>query len=379
MPRPRRAGSAGAGAARRLPARPPAAAARPRRGGGVGSGRRRRGPRVVAAGHGRGGRRGRAGGELASETGGGGSITGESRIDLEDAEAQHAVGDLQVVVELVEQRRLGLEAEEAVVGLVALLDLVGELAQAPGLLGLEAAARLDPPTRVLARSGRGARPGPPDRASERVRIRRAHKRRMTIAGGIAAIAVGLSGADGAARRIRWSNVGRLAAGSARAALRSSSLPGLLEAPEPPPLPADVGLAMRAPAAPTSRSSRRRRRRHRRRIAERAPERRPAQGGRPPAAPRRARPIASAAPRPRRRSPSRSPAAVAGAARRAGHGPTARAAAPPPRARAAPRRRADPAPPRATRAAARATTPPDPSRTRPADPEPVRLRALRGAR
>ncbi len=66
-------------------------------------------------------------------------------VDLEDPEAQHAVGDLQVVVELVEQRALGLEAKEAVVGLVAPRDLVGQLAQAPGLLGLEAAAGLDAP------------------------------------------------------------------------------------------------------------------------------------------------------------------------------------------------------------------------------------------
>ncbi len=42
------------------------------------------------------------------------------RVDLEDPEAQHAVGDPKVVVQLVEQRSLGLEPEEAVVGLGAL-------------------------------------------------------------------------------------------------------------------------------------------------------------------------------------------------------------------------------------------------------------------
>ena len=41
-------------------------------------------------------------------------------IDLEDAEAEDAVGDLEVVVELLEQLGRRLEAEPAVVGLVAL-------------------------------------------------------------------------------------------------------------------------------------------------------------------------------------------------------------------------------------------------------------------
>jgi hypothetical protein len=47
----------------------------------------------------------------------GGTITGVSGVDFEDPEAQHAVGDLQVVVELVEQRARSLEAEPAVIGL----------------------------------------------------------------------------------------------------------------------------------------------------------------------------------------------------------------------------------------------------------------------
>ena len=73
----------------------------------------------------------------------GGTVAGEPWVDLEDPEAQHAVGDPKVVVELVEQPPLGLEAEEAVVGLGALADLVGELAHAPRGVVLELAAGLD--------------------------------------------------------------------------------------------------------------------------------------------------------------------------------------------------------------------------------------------
>jgi hypothetical protein len=47
------------------------------------------------------------------------------------------------VIELVEQRALGLEAKEAVVGLGALADLIRHLAHAPGLIVLRLAAGRD--------------------------------------------------------------------------------------------------------------------------------------------------------------------------------------------------------------------------------------------
>ena len=43
-------------------------------------------------------------------------------------------------------------------------------------------------------------------------------------------------------RIRWRNVGRIAGGLGAAGLLVVVVPGLLEPPEPPPLPDDVGLA-----------------------------------------------------------------------------------------------------------------------------------------
>src|SRR5690606_8181917 len=68
-------------------------------------------------------------------------------LDLVDPEAQDAVGDLEAVVEIVEQVAVLREAEEAVIRLGALLDLVGELAQPPRALLLELAGTLDAPTR----------------------------------------------------------------------------------------------------------------------------------------------------------------------------------------------------------------------------------------
>jgi hypothetical protein len=49
-------------------------------------------------------------------------------------------------------------------------------------------------------------------------------------------------------RIRWRNVGRLAAGVAGGGVLLVVMPGLLDPPEPPPLPADVGLATGASGA-----------------------------------------------------------------------------------------------------------------------------------
>ena len=46
-------------------------------------------------------------------------------------------------------------------------------------------------------------------------------------------------------RIRWKNVGRLVAGLGTGGLLIAVVPGLLEPPEPPPIPADVGLTQGA--------------------------------------------------------------------------------------------------------------------------------------
>src|SRR5918996_301808 len=91
-------------------------------------------------------------------------------------------------------------------------------------------------------------------------------------------------------RIRWQNVGRLAAGAVAGGALLFVAPGLLDPPDPPPLPADVGLATGAtgpvaavpetePAAPASQSDEPRRNRERQR-ARREPE-----GVERPAAPR----------------------------------------------------------------------------------------------
>jgi hypothetical protein len=51
-------------------------------------------------------------------------------------------------------------------------------------------------------------------------------------------------------QIRWKNVGRLAAGAAGAGALLVVAPGLFEPPQPPPLPADVGLATGATGVTT---------------------------------------------------------------------------------------------------------------------------------
>jgi hypothetical protein len=85
----------------------------------------------------------RGGGQRWGRNGG-----GRARIDLEDPEPQDAVGDPEVVVELVEHAALALEPKQPVVGLGALADLIGELAHPPRGVVLERAAGLDPFARV---------------------------------------------------------------------------------------------------------------------------------------------------------------------------------------------------------------------------------------
>ena len=106
-------------------------------------------------------------------------------IDFEDPEAQDAVGDLQVVVERVEQIGRRLEAEPAVVGLGALVDFVGHLAEAPGVLLFEGCRR---PRSAHAPAApghpwRGRRAGDPASAQAHIHVVRA-KRRGTIAGSV---------------------------------------------------------------------------------------------------------------------------------------------------------------------------------------------------
>src|SRR5918999_678223 len=87
----------------------------------------------------------------AGEAGGRGRSRQDRRlgVDLEDPEPQDPIGDLQVVVELAEEVAGCAEAEPAVVGLGPLADLVGQLANAPGVLVLELAATLDLGTGVF--------------------------------------------------------------------------------------------------------------------------------------------------------------------------------------------------------------------------------------
>ena len=93
----------------------------------------------------------RAAGALARAGSGDGGRHDGRRVgfDFEDAEAEDAVGDLQVVVERVEEIGRRLEAVPAVVGLGAAIDFVRHLAQPPGVLTFQAAGGLDLPTRLL--------------------------------------------------------------------------------------------------------------------------------------------------------------------------------------------------------------------------------------
>ena len=167
------------------------------------------------------------------------------RIDLEDPEAQHAVGDLERVVEVVEHAGLGYEAVEAVVGLVALADLVRHLPHAPVVGVLELAGRTRSACGPRPRSPRGARPGPPDRASARVRIH-VPKRRLTLA---VARDDPARGANPAPRRLIRSCG---AAGSDGRTSRAS-------APAPPAVAAAIAIAPSAcsPARATRAAARRR--------------------------------------------------------------------------------------------------------------------------
>src|SRR5262249_38664869 len=74
---------------------------------------------------------------------GGRRVGGRLGIDLEDPEAQDAVSDLQAVVPALEPLGLALEADDRVVGLVPLADLVGELPHPPGVGAVERARALD--------------------------------------------------------------------------------------------------------------------------------------------------------------------------------------------------------------------------------------------
>src|SRR5262245_4858123 len=75
--------------------------------------------------------------------GGGRRVARRIGVDLEDPKAQHPVGDLQAVVEPLEQVRLALETVVAIVRLVPLTDLVGELAHAPDVCAVERSRPLD--------------------------------------------------------------------------------------------------------------------------------------------------------------------------------------------------------------------------------------------
>ena len=198
-------------------------------------------------------------------------------LDAEDPEAQGAVRDLEVVVEPLEQVALRLEAVVAVVGLVALIDLVGHLPQPPVVGLVEGAALLDLRADVGGQSLAGligdlgvdhqdkfvvaahGEMGPPGR----------EERQATIAGcgSTSAPAGGREPRPGPQgpvwlTRIRWERAARplaaLGAGLAALAL----LPALFEGGAPPPLPRMSASRGRQPRrAPVSSLRPRRRPRH----------------------------------------------------------------------------------------------------------------------
>jgi hypothetical protein len=70
------------------------------------------------------------------------------RRELDDPVAEDAVGDPQVALERLDQRSIAVELEEVVLGLIAMLDRVGQRPHAPALFEQELAARLDLGARV---------------------------------------------------------------------------------------------------------------------------------------------------------------------------------------------------------------------------------------
>ena len=60
--------------------------------------------------------------------------------DLDDAEAQHPVGDAQVVRERLQQRGRARELQQVVLGLALMVDLVGQRARVPVVVALDRAA-----------------------------------------------------------------------------------------------------------------------------------------------------------------------------------------------------------------------------------------------
>ena len=84
---------------------------------------------------------------------------------LDHAVAHDAVGDAQRVLERGDQRRRPAELEQVVLGLRAVVDLVGERPHAPGLVGRAACRRRRSPRARRRRSSRASRPRPRGRAA----------------------------------------------------------------------------------------------------------------------------------------------------------------------------------------------------------------------
>ena len=167
--------------------------------------------------------------------GGGGRVARRVGVDLEDAKAEHAVRDLQAVVEPLEQVRLALEAVVAVVRLVSLADLVGESCARPRRRPGRACRCPRSPGARRPRPSPARRPRPRGRASVRVRSA-GSQRRATIGDGQRRS----RGEDArhqphrkvGGRQIRWQSVGRAAAIAAAVIAGIVSLPALLGSDRP---------------------------------------------------------------------------------------------------------------------------------------------------